>query len=191
VPFFLAGGPALVEGRGERVTALIGIRGHSPGVLLVTPAVPIPTAAVFEAFDAGARGSVGGATRVSSVHLAEELGAGLDANALIVRAGILAIANDLLVASEAVAPGLTAFRRGLSRHLGRPVGQSGSGPTCWALYPSLDSARSAATDLIEAFETGAVGALGDRAPFVMATTILGREHDATRSGADEQDGGNE
>ncbi|MEO5940889.1 MAG: 4-(cytidine 5'-diphospho)-2-C-methyl-D-erythritol kinase, partial [Candidatus Limnocylindrales bacterium] len=41
VPFFLAGGPALVEGRGERVTALRGIRPlateQAPGLLLVTP----------------------------------------------------------------------------------------------------------------------------------------------------------
>ena len=42
VPFFLAGGPALIEGRGERVTALRGIHGH-PGVLLVTPAIALRT----------------------------------------------------------------------------------------------------------------------------------------------------
>ena len=39
VPFFLAGGPALVEGRGERVTPLNQLAGDPPGVLLVTPAV--------------------------------------------------------------------------------------------------------------------------------------------------------
>jgi len=35
VPFFVADGPALVEGRGELVTQLKGITGDSPGVLLV------------------------------------------------------------------------------------------------------------------------------------------------------------
>ena len=57
VPFFLAGGPALVEGRGERVQPLAADPGDaSPGVLLVTPAVPASTPAVFAAFDGGWRG---------------------------------------------------------------------------------------------------------------------------------------
>ena len=51
-PFFLAGGPALVEGRGERVTPLAGFAGDPPGVLLVTPAVEASTRAAFARFDA-------------------------------------------------------------------------------------------------------------------------------------------
>ena len=43
VPFFLAGGPALVEGRGEEVAPLPGLHG-TPGVLLVTPFVAVSTA---------------------------------------------------------------------------------------------------------------------------------------------------
>jgi 4-diphosphocytidyl-2-C-methyl-D-erythritol kinase len=180
VPFFLAGGPALVEGRGERVTRLTGVRGHSPGVLLVTPRVPVATGAVFAAFDAlqGDRGS--GATAVTSAHLAEELGAGLDASALVARAGILAVANDLIAASEAIAPGLTAFRRAVARLLGRPVGQSGSGPTCWALYPSIDGASQAAAQLkgaIEAGDLGEAARFGGPAPFVAATTIAPGGHE--------------
>ncbi len=42
VPFFAADGPALVEGRGERVAPLHGLHG-APGVLLVTPAVHVGT----------------------------------------------------------------------------------------------------------------------------------------------------
>ena len=75
VPFFLAGGPALVEGRGETVAPLHGLHG-APGVLLVTPVIAVPTPDVFAAFDA-IRHQGDGAVRLSSAHLAEELRAGL------------------------------------------------------------------------------------------------------------------
>jgi 4-diphosphocytidyl-2-C-methyl-D-erythritol kinase len=133
VPFFLAGGPALAEGRGERCTPLAAVRGAPVGVLLVTPSVAISTAAVFAAFDAGARPRDPGATRQTSAHLAGELTGGLTSARLVERAGVLAIANDLFAAATAVVPELIAFRRSLARLLGRPVGQSGSGPTAWAL----------------------------------------------------------
>ena len=56
-PFFLAGGPALIEGRGEDGHAAARRRSATPpGVLLVTPAVPVSTADVFAAFAAGAAG---------------------------------------------------------------------------------------------------------------------------------------
>ena len=51
VPFFLRGVPALVEGRGERLTPLKGVHGH-PGILLVTPSVAVRTPDVFAVFDA-------------------------------------------------------------------------------------------------------------------------------------------
>ena len=59
VPFFLAGGPALVEGRGERLTTpAVAARCRRapdrPGLLLVTPAIAVSTPAVFRAWDAGA-----------------------------------------------------------------------------------------------------------------------------------------
>jgi 4-diphosphocytidyl-2-C-methyl-D-erythritol kinase len=173
VPFFLAGGPALVEGRGELVTPLKGIIGDSPGVVLVTPALPGPTAAVFAAFDAG--GSAAPAdprsTRASSEHLAVELRAGLRAVDLVARAGVLASANDLSAAAFVVVPELLALRRALSRLLGRPIGLSGSGPTLWALYPSIDSAIDAAATVSRAFGDGSLGAPGEGPPFVTATII--------------------
>lgn len=173
VPFFLAGGPALVEGRGERVTPLPPIRGEPPGVLLVTPPVAVPTGAVFAAFDGGARppDDHGTATRLTSEHIAAEMRAGLSGGALVARAGVLAVANDLLAATGEVVPGLPTFRRALARLLGHPVGQSGSGPTCWALYPSLDATQEAAASVREAAAAGRLPALGDGAPFVAATTI--------------------
>ena len=127
------------EGRGERLTPLPGIKGEPPGLLLVTPAVPVPTPAVFAALAAGGAGAAAspGATRISSAHLASELLAGaLRASDLVARAGILATANDLANAAYAVVPALLPFRRALMRLTGRPVGLSGSGPSLWVIYPS-------------------------------------------------------
>ncbi len=170
VPFFGAGGPALIEGRGERVAPLHGLRG-SPGLLLVTPAVPISTREVFEAF-AALRGVGDGSVRMSSVHLAEELRSGLTAADLVARAGVLTMANDLLPATAALLPELVTFRRALNRRLGRPLGLSGSGPTLWALYASGPEAAEAAASVQAALEDGTLLAPGDTKPFIAATTIV-------------------
>ena len=174
VPFFLAGGPALVEGRGERVTPLPPIRGAAPGILLVTPAVPASTPTVFAAFDAG-----GGApadprsTRLTSEHLALELRAGLSASSLVARAGVLASANDLAAAAGTVVEGLLTLRRGLIRRLGRPVGLSGSGPTLWVLYPSASAAEAAAAEVRDGVVDGSIVPPGDAPPTIIATSIAG------------------
>jgi 4-diphosphocytidyl-2-C-methyl-D-erythritol kinase len=176
VPLFLAGGAALIEGRGERVTPLHGLRGRpeeQPGVLLVTPAVPAHTGAVFEAWSAGAMAEPGVARRTSE-HFASEFGSGLGGRQLLERAGVLAAANDLAPAAAAVVAGLVGFRRGLTRLLGRPIGLSGSGPTLWALYPSLDEATAAARIVDEATADGSLRAPGEDRPFTTATTILVR-----------------
>ena len=176
VPFFLAGGPALVEGRGERVMALQGFRGDSPGVLLVTPAVAVSTADVFAVLAAGgpAAPPAPGATRITSAHLAGELLGGLRAADLVARAGILSTANDLAAAAALVAPGLLALRRALARLLGRPVGLTGSGPTLWAIYPSLEAAREAEAIVAGAISREHVTVPGNDRPFVAATEIISR-----------------
>jgi len=175
VPFFLAGRPALVEGRGERVTPLRGLRltpgERPPGLLLVTPAVAAHTAAVFAAWSGGAMGPPGVVAR-SSEHFAAEFGSGMSPKQLMERAGVLAASNDLLPAAAAVVDGLVALRRALMRLLARPVGLSGSGPTLWALYPSTDDADLAASSVRTAVETGFLVSPGDGPPFVTATTFL-------------------
>lgn len=172
VPFFLGGGPALVEGRGEQVAPLDGLHG-TPGVLVVTPAVAVFTPDVFAAFDA-IRTHGDGAVRMSSTHLAEELRSGLSASSLVARAGVLASANDLLPATSLVVPALVPFRRGLSRLLGRPIGQSGSGPTLWALYDSEAEASAAAEIVRGALREGGLAAPGSSEPFVSSTAIVHR-----------------
>jgi 4-diphosphocytidyl-2-C-methyl-D-erythritol kinase len=183
VPFFLAGGPALVEGRGDRVTQLKALAGDPPGVLLVTPAVEVATPAAFAALDAdpAAAAANRGSTRLSSQHLAAELGPDhppMRADDLVRRAGVLAVANDLANAADLLAPGLRALRRGVTRLLGVPVGLSGSGPTLWALYPSLDGAEAAAERVRDELARGLLESPGAGSPFVAATTIdsgLGRK----------------
>ncbi len=180
VPFFLAAGPALVEGRGERVTPLGWLRDHDgdpdrPGLLLVTPAVAIATPAVFAAWDAGAR-VAGGAARLASAHLAEELRTGLRVPDLLVRASVLAAANDLVPAASVIEPALVPFRRALLRLLARPVGLSGSGPTHWALYPSHAEAAAAAERVRASIAAGDLPGPGTHAPFVAAVRILAHDH---------------
>jgi 4-diphosphocytidyl-2-C-methyl-D-erythritol kinase len=169
VPFFLTGGPALVEGRGERITPLTGVHGH-PGILLVTPAVAVRTPDVFAVFD-GARGAGDGSVRMTSAHLAQELGNGLSATDLLARAGVLASANDLLPAVVLVEPGLVGVRRALTRTLGQPIGLSGSGPTLWTLYPSLGEAEAAAAVVRAAVDGGTIPSIGAGPPSIIATTI--------------------
>jgi 4-diphosphocytidyl-2-C-methyl-D-erythritol kinase len=173
VPFFLAGGAALVEGRGERVTRLHGITDHAhgtPAVLLVTPPIAAHTAAVFEAWSGGAMGEPGVARRTSE-HFASEFGSGLSVRALLERAGVLASANDLWPAAAAVVPGLVPLRRALTRLTHRPIGLSGSGPTLWALYASLDEATMAAEDVRRAAAAGELPVPGEGRALITATTI--------------------
>ena len=178
VAFFLAGGPALVEGRGERVTPLSPFAGPPPGLLLVTPALEISTAAAFRALDSdpAAAPPNRGSTRLTSEHLAAELGPGyppMRADDLHRRAGVLAVANDLAGAADVLAPGLRALRRALARLLATPIGLSGSGPTLWALYPSLEHAEEAARLVRDEHALERLESPGAGAPFVAATTIEG------------------
>ncbi|HZM72056.1 MAG TPA: 4-(cytidine 5'-diphospho)-2-C-methyl-D-erythritol kinase [Candidatus Polarisedimenticolia bacterium] len=176
VPFFLAGGSALLGGRGERATLLPDLTGQPLGVLLVTPPTALSTAVVFAAFDAAATAG-SDSTRLTSEHLASELRAGLSGRALLDRAGILAVANDLSAPANVLAPALLPLRRALTRLLHRSIGQTGSGPTLWALYPSLEEAEAAAAELHDAVETKRLPAIGESGPSIAATTILRREAD--------------
>ena len=165
----------LVEGRGEQVTPLPNLTGVAPGVLLVTPAIALPTADAFAAFDAGGPAAPPDphSTRISSEHLVAELRGGLSGADLVVRAGVLAAANDLAAAAFHLVPGLLQLRRRMSRILGVSIGLSGSGPTLWALYPSLDDARNAEDALEGAFRRGDLEAPGPGAPTVSATELGG------------------
>ena len=174
VPFFLAGGAARISGRGEFVDPLPDLKGRPPAVLLVTPRLEVSTREVFAAFSRGARPVDAEAAQEVSERLAADMTAGLRGSELIERAAELANSNDLMTATVAVAPTLLPFRRALARLLALPVGQSGSGPTCWILYPTLGAARKAARVVERAVAGGSLPEVGHGAPFVAATTILTR-----------------
>ena len=158
--FFLAGGAARISCRGEFVDPLPDLVGKPPAVLLVIPRVAVPTREVFQAFSFGAKPIVAEAAQEISERLAADMAAGLPGAALLDRAAELASSNDLLLASVAVVPPLLPFRRALARLLERPVGLSGSGPTCWVLYPSLTAARKAGRVAEEAALDGTLPQVG-------------------------------
>lgn len=189
VAFFLSRGPAVLSGRGDVVEPLPPLRGAAPGVLLVAPAVPVPTPDVFAALDLDPRAAPAdpGSTRAASAHLAGEWQAGLHAEALFVRAGVLASANDLALAADIIVPGLRALRRALVRTLGRPVGLSGSGPTLWVLYASATEAAAAAAAVEAGVADGTIVAPGAGQPFIVATTIAAAEVPAV-PGSEEETG---
>ena len=124
VPFFLAGGPALVEGRGERVTPLHGVTAltasrRAAGRPARDAAGRRPTPPPSSRPGPAARWASPGVARRTSEHFASEFGSGLSVQALLERAGVLASANDLWPAAAAVVPGLVPLRRALTR-LARP-----------------------------------------------------------------------
>jgi len=164
------------------VSPVRGIVGPPPGILLVTPAVAVSTAAIFAAFDGGARPADRGATAASSMHLAGEVQRGLPTDRLLDRAGVLASANDLAAATAAVLPELVGLRRALARVLGRPVGQTGSGPTLWALYPSAEEAAAAGALIESAIATGSLPRVGDGPPRTIATVIAVDDHEPPPTG---------
>lgn len=93
------------------------------------------------------------------------------ADALLVRAGVLASANDLAAAADVVVPGLRSLRRALVRRLARPVGLSGSGPTLWVLYASMGEAISAAEAVSAGVADGSIVAPGPDEPSIIATEL--------------------
>ena len=188
VPFFLAGCTAPVTGRGEFVEPLPEIRGEPLAVLLVTPQLPLATAAVFKAYEGGAREPEAGLARDISERLAAEIRAGMTSAALLARAEELASANDLRPAAASLAPGLRTFVTALEKLLERPVCQSGSGPTMWSLYASLSEARKAVRFVRLAAVNGTLPLVGTGEPFVVATTIAGRPMLPEAQPADREEG---
>ncbi|HEX7591467.1 MAG TPA: hypothetical protein VF375_05900 [Candidatus Limnocylindrales bacterium] len=171
VPFFLAGGAALVTGRGEFVDPLPDFQGDPPAVLLITPHLPVSTAEVFRAYANGARPSDPSRAGKVSERLAIAMKVGMTSRDLLGWAKELADANDLVPAALSVAPELKDFGLALERLLGRPICQSGSGPTLWALYANVADACKAVRFVRLAATDGSLPRIGTLEPFVAATTI--------------------
>lgn len=146
VPFFVGGhDAALVEGIGERLTALPGLRDEA-GLLIVTPPVPLSTPEVFRAYD-GLDRSESGAARVVA-DLTRALREGSFVSDLVSWSDRLASANDLWSAALAVRPELADMRGRLEDRLGRHVLMTGSGATFVGLYASAQEAARAGQALL-------------------------------------------
>jgi 4-diphosphocytidyl-2-C-methyl-D-erythritol kinase len=126
VPFFLCGGLAMMEGRGDRLTRLPLTSDYAVGV--VTPTFRLTTADVFGAWDRL------GEAKVRPVR-ADAVPPSLREYAPLV--------NDLEPAARLVAPDLGDWISDLENLWDRPVLLTGSGPTLFAFFLDVDEARSA------------------------------------------------
>jgi 4-diphosphocytidyl-2-C-methyl-D-erythritol kinase len=128
----LAGRAALVSGIGERLAPAPPLPGC--GLLLVNPAVALPTADVF-------------AARRGDFATAEPLGRPWSDLAGLVEA-LFARGNDLTAAATALCPTIADVLACLRKSpAARYVAMSGSGATCFALYDTPSLAERAAADV--------------------------------------------
>lgn len=166
VPFFsLEAAAALVEGRGERVTALPPVAGAA-GVLLVCPPVTVSTAAAFARFD-----ELGPSRKHPDGHtaeLAQALRGGLDGPSLASWAERLRDANDLWPAAASLAPALGGLRDELEHLTATPWLMSGSGPTLFSLQATVEVAAAVGQQLAQ---SGA--ALLAEGTLMFATDLVG------------------
>ena len=131
IPACVAGVPALVSGTGEIVETLPALPGC--GLVLANPGAPVSTAAVF-----GAR------TGAWSRPVAWTPPGDLDG--LI--SALAPLGNDLTAAAAAAAPEIPRVLEALERLPSALLARmSGSGGTCFAIFPDLGAASGAAAEL--------------------------------------------
>jgi 4-diphosphocytidyl-2-C-methyl-D-erythritol kinase len=143
IPFFLVDGPALVEGTGERVTAL----GQAPPwwVVLVVPDVHVATGTAYDLL-AAARAAEPVPSRPRSGSSTLRCGEALQRHDY---SGVLeTMTNDFEPVVRAAYPGVDAALRALTR-AGAPgrAMLSGSGGACFALFADEAGARDLAAAL--------------------------------------------
>ena len=113
-------------GTGEKLSCIDGSTLKDKHLLLVNPGVSVPTGPVFQAWDGRDRGGL-------------EQGGALETG--------LAGRNDLQVPAAAIVPQISDIIAELQRHDPIAARMSGSGATCFAMFKSCQSAKSARTAL--------------------------------------------
>lgn len=133
VPWFFAGGPAIVSGRGEHVTPVAGLPDRA--AVIAWPGVALSTAAVYARCspDAGRRGA--------AARLVAALAAGRqhDAERLM--------ANDLEPPARALSPAIDRLLEAIAAAGGPAPRLTGSGSACFALTRTLAEAEAIAARL--------------------------------------------
>jgi 4-diphosphocytidyl-2-C-methyl-D-erythritol kinase len=157
VPFFLTGGAALAEGRGDRLTALPPLRSHWFVVVAPTLAEPIPrkTAALYAALGPQDRSS---GDRVRAVAAAISAGRAIDPGLLdnAFRRPLYGLRPELRRVPEEMAAA------------GAPISAlSGAGPAHYSIVGSEAAARALASRLAVR--------LGDRARVDVARPLVGTD----------------
>lgn len=127
VPFAMVGGTSLVEGRGERLTAMAPFKDFS--VAVVVPPLTMSTPDVYREWDR-LGGPIGPATP--------------DADLPPSLRGGLPIRNDLYPAAASLDPRIEDWREDLARRWGTSVAMTGSGSALYGFFPSFDEASGAA-----------------------------------------------
>jgi 4-diphosphocytidyl-2-C-methyl-D-erythritol kinase len=136
----LASRPALITGRGEKVEPVQGF--PACGVLLANPGKTLATNAVYAALDAKPL-----AAEPSDDVEPLDFGGSFDALAAYARPR----GNDLEAPAANLVPDIRAVLAGLAALKGvRLARLSGSGPTCFALFPTEEDAKLAAGQLAAA-----------------------------------------
>lgn len=132
VPFLLTGGTAVLEGYGERVTALDPLSGFA--VAVAVPPFELATPDVYRRWDEMG-GPVGteltGAALPPALRRHDEL------------------RNDLTPAAASLRPELRDWMADLGGRWERPVMMSGSGPACFGFFLDRDEAAGAVAGLSE------------------------------------------
>ena len=142
-----------MQGIGERLTPLhlshdLGILpgifpGILPGILLANPGVAVSTAAVFDAMRQANPDM--GVDMDMADHASALLDKPLDLTAQIARG------NDMTAAAISLAPAietlLAALHQSVIEYQGYGAAMSGSGATCFALFPTIQQAEKAGTML--------------------------------------------
>lgn len=141
VPFFVLGGTALVEGRGERVTPLPDLPGH--WLILLKPPVAVSTPVAFRALTPDDY-TVGQATRKLAAAIQSKKQASSE-KLLSAERLVNALEERICEIYPAVAEGRAALKAA-----GAPVVRmSGSGPTLFAPFASLEEAAPVYHRLVE------------------------------------------
>ena len=137
VPFFLDPRAAFVRGIGERIEPVRGL--PELPLVLANPGEPLPTREVFRVYDVLHQPETGRAPAPA--------GAPPDFARLRGDPGGWAalLRNDLEPAALRLCPAIGRLRAELTARGARAIGLSGSGPTLFGIFESLEAARAAAT----------------------------------------------